>query len=97
MPQQLTTLCYTPLINPSLKGIRLKFLKIKTLFITKRALAINIQEQDSLYLHADTLLITGPSDARVQELSKKLKFSRKILGKCDSTQMRLKKSQTYKH
>ena len=33
--------------------------------ITKRALAINIIENDSLYIHADTLIGTGPSDKRI--------------------------------
>ena len=33
--------------------------------ITKRALAINIIENDSLYIHADTLIGTGPSDNRI--------------------------------
>ena len=33
--------------------------------ITKRALAINIIENDSLYIHADTLVGTGPSDKRI--------------------------------
>ena len=33
--------------------------------ITKKALAINIIENDSLYIHADTLIGTGPSDKRI--------------------------------
>ena len=33
--------------------------------ITKRAVAINIIENDSLYIHADTLVGTGPSDNRI--------------------------------
>ena len=33
--------------------------------ITKRALAINIIENDSLYIHADTLIGTGPPDKRI--------------------------------
>ena len=33
--------------------------------ITKRALAINIIENDSLYIHADTLIGTGPSEKRI--------------------------------
>jgi len=33
--------------------------------ITKRALAINIIENDSLYIHADTLVGTGPTDQRI--------------------------------
>ncbi len=33
--------------------------------VTKRALAIHIVENDSLYIHADTLIGTGPSDKRI--------------------------------
>ncbi len=33
--------------------------------VTHRALAINIVEQDSLYIHADTLIATGPPEARI--------------------------------
>ena len=87
----------TDTINKSIiKGHYAEVFKDKdSLFITKRALAINIQEQDSLYLHADTLLITGPSDARVTRAFKKVKiFKKDLSGKCDhSTQMKLKKSQ----
>lgn len=33
--------------------------------ITRRALAVNIVEQDSLFIHADTLLATGPENNRI--------------------------------
>lgn len=33
--------------------------------ITRRAMAINIIDQDSLYIHADTLIATGPSEKRI--------------------------------
>jgi lipopolysaccharide export system protein LptA len=33
--------------------------------ITCRAMAINIIDQDSLYIHADTLIATGPSEKRI--------------------------------
>lgn len=37
-----------------------------SLFITKRAVAISAQEeQDSLYIHADTLMVTGPPEDRI--------------------------------
>lgn len=37
-----------------------------SLFITKRAVAISAQEeQDSLYIHADTLMVTGPPQDRI--------------------------------
>lgn len=36
-----------------------------SLFITKRALAITVQEQDSVYMHADTLMVTGKENNRI--------------------------------
>ena len=33
--------------------------------ITQRAMAINIVDQDSLFIHADTLVATGPKDKRI--------------------------------
>ncbi|MFQ3341741.1 MAG: lipopolysaccharide export system protein LptA [Flavobacteriaceae bacterium] len=33
--------------------------------ITRRAMAINIVDQDSLFIHADTLVATGPQDRRI--------------------------------
>lgn len=36
-----------------------------SVFITKRAVAINIQEKDSIYIHGDTLMITGKPENRV--------------------------------
>ena len=33
--------------------------------ITRRALAVNIIDQDSLFIHADTLVATGPEDKRI--------------------------------
>jgi lipopolysaccharide export system protein LptA len=33
--------------------------------ITRRALAINIIDQDSLYIHADTLIATGPPEKKI--------------------------------
>ncbi len=36
-----------------------------SVYITNRAVAISVQEQDSIYIHADTLRVTGPSEKRV--------------------------------
>ena len=36
-----------------------------SLFITKRAVAITVRENDSIYIHADTLRITGAPDNRI--------------------------------
>lgn len=36
-----------------------------SVFITKRAVAISVQEKDSLYIHGDTLMVTGKPDNRI--------------------------------
>lgn len=36
-----------------------------SLFITKRALAITVQENDSIYMHADKITVTGKEDHRI--------------------------------
>ena len=36
-----------------------------SVYITNRAVAISVQEQDSIYIHADTLRVTGPPEQRV--------------------------------
>ncbi len=36
-----------------------------SMFITKRALAITEQQKDSIYIHADTLMVTGKPDKRI--------------------------------
>ncbi|MDH7911161.1 OstA-like protein [Winogradskyella sp. SYSU M77433] len=36
-----------------------------SVFITKRALAITVQENDSVYMHADTLMVTGKAENRI--------------------------------
>lgn len=36
-----------------------------SVFITKRAVAINLVEKDSVYIHADTLMVTGKPDDRI--------------------------------
>ena len=36
-----------------------------SVFITKRALAISLQEQDSVYIHGDTLMVTGKPEHRI--------------------------------
>ncbi len=52
--------------NSIIKGEYGEIFKDKdSAIITKRALAINILENDSLYIHADTLIGTGPSDKRI--------------------------------
>ena len=36
-----------------------------SVYITNRAVAVSVQEQDSVYIHADTLRVTGPSKQRM--------------------------------
>ena len=36
-----------------------------SLFMTKKALAITVQDKDSVYIHADTLMVTGKADNRI--------------------------------
>ena len=36
-----------------------------SVYITNRAVAVSVQEQDSVYIHADTLRVTGPSEQRM--------------------------------
>lgn len=56
-----------------------------SLFATKRAVAINEVEQDSIYIHGDTLMITGKADDRILRAFRNAKFYKTDLsGKCDS-------------
>ncbi len=57
----------TDTINHSIvKGHYAEVFKEKdSLFITKRALAITVQENDSIYMHADKITVTGKPDHRI--------------------------------
>lgn len=62
-----------------------------SVFITKRAVAITVRDNDSIYVHADTLRITGKPDNRILRGYYKARFFKKGLegeeptsGKCDS-------------
>ncbi|WP_298239253.1 OstA-like protein [uncultured Algibacter sp.] len=56
-----------------------------SLFITKRALAITVQENDSLYVHADTLMVTGKPDKRITRAFRNVKmYKSDMSGKSDS-------------
>lgn len=56
-----------------------------SVFATKRAVAINLVQQDSLFIHGDTLMITGPEDDRILRAFRNAKFYKTDLsGKCDS-------------
>ena len=72
------------------------------MFITKRALAITLQERDSVYIHADTLQITGKPDNRILKGFYKARFFKEssnpeqapTSGKCDSIFVNQKKGIT---
>jgi lipopolysaccharide export system protein LptA len=56
-----------------------------SLFATRRAVSISLMEQDSLYMHGDTLMVTGGPDARVLRAFRNAKFYKTDMsGKCDS-------------
>lgn len=62
-----------------------------SVFITKRAVAITLQENDSVYVHADTLRITGKPENRIIRGFYKARMFKQGLpgeeptsGKCDS-------------
>lgn len=56
-----------------------------SVFATKRAVAISLVGKDSLYVHGDTLMITGPPEDRRLKAYRNAKFFKTNLsGKCDS-------------
>ncbi|WP_334058085.1 OstA-like protein [Polaribacter sp. P097] len=61
------------------------FEKKDSLFIIKRAVAISIIEKDSMFIHGDTLLVTGKPKKRVIRTYHNVKiFKSDLQGKCDS-------------
>ena len=56
-----------------------------SVFATKRAVAINMVENDSLYIHGDTLMVTGLPEQRIIRAFREARFFKTDLaGKCDS-------------
>ncbi len=56
-----------------------------SVFITKRAVAVNLVEQDSIYIHGDTLMVTGKPENRIIRAFREARFYKSDLsGKCDS-------------
>jgi lipopolysaccharide export system protein LptA len=77
----------TDTINNSIvKGHYAEVFKDKdSLFITKRALAITVQEQDSVYIHADKIMVTGKPENRIIRAYYNAKiFKSDLSGKADS-------------
>lgn len=66
-----------------------------SVFITKRALAITVQEQDSVYIHADTLMLTGKDPNRITRAFYNVKlYKSNMAGKADSIHVDHKKGLT---
>ena len=56
-----------------------------SMFITKRAVAISVQEKDSVYIHADTLMVTGQADNRITRAYYNARlYKSDLAGKSDS-------------
>lgn len=56
-----------------------------SVFITKRALAITVQEKDSIYMHSDILMVTGKPEHRITRAYYNAKiFKSDLSGKADS-------------
>jgi hypothetical protein len=72
--------------NSIIKGHYAEVFRAKdSVFITKRALAITVQETDSVYIHADTLMITGAPEHRITRAFYNAKiFKSDMSGKADS-------------
>ena len=61
------------------------FEKKDSLFIIKKAVAISIIEKDSMFIHGDTLLVTGKPKKRIIRTYHNVKiFKSDLQGKCDS-------------
>ncbi|WP_241697189.1 OstA-like protein [Winogradskyella eckloniae] len=66
-----------------------------SVFITKRALAITIQERDSVYMHADTLMLTGKENNRITRAYYNVRlYKSDMAGKADSVHVDHKKGLT---
>lgn len=56
-----------------------------SLYITKRAVAINLVDNDSIYIHGEILMVTGKPDNRIIRAFNDVKFYKTDMsGKCDS-------------
>lgn len=77
----------TDTLNHSIvKGHYAEVYKAKdSVFITKRALAITVQENDSIYMHADTLMVTGKPENRITRAFRNVRlYKSDMSGKADS-------------
>ncbi len=59
--------------------------ELDSVFATKKAVSISVMEKDSLYMHGDTLMVTGKPENRIIRAFRGAKFFKTdISGKCDS-------------
>lgn len=82
--------------NSIIKGHYAEVFREKdSVFITKRALAITVQERDSIYIHGDTLMVTGKPENRITRGFYNVKmFKSDMSGKADSIHVDHKKGLT---
>ena len=61
------------------------FQNLDSIFMIKKAVAISVFEKDSMFIHGDTLLVTGPKENRIVRTYRNVKiFKTDLQGKCDS-------------
>lgn len=72
--------------NSFIKGNYAEYFKLKdSVYITNKAEAISIMENDSIHIHGDTLMVTGKVDNRIVRAFNHVKiFKSDLQGKCDS-------------
>lgn len=68
------------------KGHYAEIFKLKdSMFVTKRAVAINLVENDSVYIHGKKLMVTGKEGERILRAFNNVRFFKvDMSGKCDS-------------
>ncbi|WP_089052320.1 OstA-like protein [Flavobacterium oncorhynchi] len=68
------------------KGHYAEVYKLKdSMFVTKRAVAVNFVENDSVYIHGQKLMVTGKEGERILRAFKNVRFFKTDMsGKCDS-------------
>ncbi|MEL1254737.1 OstA-like protein [Flavobacterium sp. DGU38] len=68
------------------KGHYAELYKLKdSMFVTKRAVAINLVEKDSVYIHGKKLMVTGKEGERIIRAYNNVRFYKiDMSGKCDS-------------
>ncbi|MBF4491603.1 OstA-like protein [Flavobacterium sp. MR2016-29] len=68
------------------KGHYAEVYKLKdSMFVTKRAVAVNLVENDSVYIHGQKLMVTGKEGERILRAYKNVRFFKTDMsGKCDS-------------